>query len=305
MLGLDNVVLQVSVEAVLVELIEIGRVEDRHVDIAGAEQVVDQHLFAIAAKFVERPHLLGRAQAAVKGVKAFDPALPVLVFPILGVGVPEMHVAIDDKDVVSVMFVHVSLLYWRALKLRQHRGAARSAKHDRMSHWPRAPRARCGWPRNGLAADPRKAACFRGRRSAVQLTCSRGRAPPDAANTAPIRRPTRRPPAHRRIAGSQSCRPRPIPRRAVERKSPLSSSRRARSTRSSCSWRLKNPLRKKVSRSASRLPAGSPENASAKGRPALTAASISVAAQWSPRLTLTRRMPSTLSSALRTSSAIR
>src|ERR1700730_7712816 len=112
MLGLDDVVLDVRVEAVVVELIKIGRVEDRHVDVAGAEQVVDQHLFAISAKLFEGPHLLRRAEAAVKGVKAFDPALPVFVFPILGVGVPEMHVAIDDKDVVPVMLVHAFLLYF-------------------------------------------------------------------------------------------------------------------------------------------------------------------------------------------------
>ena len=51
MLGLDDVVLQVSVEAVFIEFIKIGRVQDRHVDIAGAKQVVDQNLFTIAAKF--------------------------------------------------------------------------------------------------------------------------------------------------------------------------------------------------------------------------------------------------------------
>src|SRR5215467_1227402 len=135
MLGLDNVVLQVGVEAVLVELIEIGRVQDRHIDIAGTEQVVDQYLFAIAAKFVERPHLLGRAQTAVKGVKTFDPALPVLVFPILGVGVPKMHVTVDNEDVMSIMTVHLPLLRWRS---------AWQARRDRKRHWPPTRRERCG-----------------------------------------------------------------------------------------------------------------------------------------------------------------
>jgi hypothetical protein len=45
----------------------------------------------------------------MKGVEAFDPALAVFVFPILGVGVPEMHVAVDHKDAVPVMLVHASL----------------------------------------------------------------------------------------------------------------------------------------------------------------------------------------------------
>src|SRR6516165_2174113 len=84
MFGLDDVVLQVSVESALVELIEIGRIEDRHVDIAGAEQVVDQHLFAVPAKFVERPHLLGRAQAAVKGGKHLIQLSPCLFFQFSG-----------------------------------------------------------------------------------------------------------------------------------------------------------------------------------------------------------------------------
>src|SRR5215831_16439370 len=144
MLGLDDVVLQVSIEAVLVELVEVGRVQDRHVDIAGAEKVVDQYLFAIAAKFVERPDLLGRAQAAVKGVKAFDPALSVLVFPILGVGVPEMHVTVDNKDVLSIMLVHVSLPSLPGPMAHRHRDAADSIPPGRMSHWLRLPRARCG-----------------------------------------------------------------------------------------------------------------------------------------------------------------
>ena len=47
MLGFDNVVLGVRVEAVLVELIEVGRVENRHVDIAVTEQVIDERLFAV------------------------------------------------------------------------------------------------------------------------------------------------------------------------------------------------------------------------------------------------------------------
>src|SRR6516162_4296217 len=131
MLGLDDAVLEVSIEAVLVELVEIGRVQDRHVDIAAAEQVVDQNLFAIAAKFIERPHLIGRVQAAVKGVKAFDPALPVPGFPILGVGVPKMHVTVDNEDVVSIMTVHLPLLRWR--------GAWR-ARRGKKRHWPPAKR---------------------------------------------------------------------------------------------------------------------------------------------------------------------
>src|SRR5215471_2406862 len=160
MLGLDHVVLQVSIEAVLVELIEIGRVQDRHIDIAGMEEVVDQYIFAIAAKFVEWPHLIGRAQAAVKGVKAFDPALPVLVFPILGVGVPKMHMTVDNEDVVSIMTVHLPLLRWR--------GAWR-ARRDRKRHWPPTRREQYGRRGNTLRAARPALACRRDRQSIGRL----------------------------------------------------------------------------------------------------------------------------------------
>ncbi len=40
-------------------------------------------------------------------------ALPVFVSPVLGVRVPEMHMAVDYKEIVAVMSVHVSSLYLR------------------------------------------------------------------------------------------------------------------------------------------------------------------------------------------------
>src|SRR6516162_2639411 len=52
-----------------------------------------------------------------------------------------------------------------------------------------------------------------------------------------------------------------------------------------------NPLRSNVRRSPVKLPAPSPGNASAYGRPSLTAASISSAAKWSLRRTVTWWMP--------------
>src|SRR6516162_6450560 len=220
MLGLDDVVLDVRIETVLVELVKIGRVEDGHVDVAGAEQIVDEHLFTVSAKLVERPHLLRWAEAAVKSVKAFDPALPVLVFPIRWVRVPEMHVPVDYKDIMPVMIVHFSLPDLRAPMLKQHRGAARSIRHDRMNRWPPVPRAPYGQLRNGLVAGPRRTPCLRGRRSAVRRGCSRGRVRLSAANSAARSRPIRSRPMHRRAAGSQSCRPASTPRRAAEHRPP-------------------------------------------------------------------------------------
>jgi hypothetical protein len=71
---------------------------DGHLDVAASEQIVGQCFFIISTKLLERPHLLCRAEAGVKRVKAFDPALPVFVFPVLGIGVPEMHMAVGRQN---------------------------------------------------------------------------------------------------------------------------------------------------------------------------------------------------------------
>src|SRR5215831_5284690 len=105
-LGLEGIVLDMRVEAVLVKLIEIGRVENGHVDVTAAEQIVDHHLLAVATELVERPYRLRRAEAAVIGVETLGPALSVFVAPVLWIGVPQMGVAIDDEDVLSIMIVH-------------------------------------------------------------------------------------------------------------------------------------------------------------------------------------------------------
>src|ERR1700751_1977821 len=146
-------------------------------------------------------------------MKAFDPALTVLVFPILGAGVPEMHVAVDYEDVVSVMFVHVSLPRLRAPMVLRHRGAGHSITHGRMNHWPPVPRARCAQPHNGLAAAPQKTACLGGRRSVEPQGYSRGQVRRGAPNSAAGLRPTRSRPFHRLAAGSQAPRPASPPRR--------------------------------------------------------------------------------------------
>src|SRR5260370_37047293 len=97
------------IEAVFVELIKVSRVEDGHIDVAGAEQVIDQRLVAIAAKFLEGPHCLGRTEGAVISEKAPDPALPVFIFPVFGVGIPAMHMAVDHEDVATLIMVHLSV----------------------------------------------------------------------------------------------------------------------------------------------------------------------------------------------------
>src|SRR5437588_3865677 len=115
------------------------------------------------AELLERPHHLGRTKCAVIGEKTPDPALPVLVLPVFRVSVPAMHMAVDHKDVVSALTVHVSLSSSFCLDVTRQRNGSGSPRHGRMNHWPPARRALYGQPRNGLAAGPRRKACLRGR----------------------------------------------------------------------------------------------------------------------------------------------
>src|SRR5205807_5697099 len=116
--------------------------------------------------FLERPHSVSRAEGTVISVKAFDPALPVFVPPILGVGVPKMHVPVDHKQIVPVIMVHVSLPYLYSRMVERHRGDAGLVRLGRTNHWPPLQRELCGQPRNRREAAPSTASCLRRQQSA-------------------------------------------------------------------------------------------------------------------------------------------
>src|SRR3984893_5877227 len=218
MLGFDNVVLGVRVEAVVVELIEVGRVENGHVDIAVTEQVIDERLFAVAAEFLERPHGVSRAEGTVISVKAFDPALPVFVSPILGVGVPKMHVPVEFWMCVPVIMVHVSLPYLYSRMVQRHRGDAGLVRLGRTNHWPPLQRELCGRPRNRREAAPSRASCLRGRQSRQRRGCSRGRGRLGGSDSAAGPPPLLPRPRPSPAAGPQSSCRTPTPRRGAVRK---------------------------------------------------------------------------------------
>src|SRR5262249_40575795 len=176
MLGLEDVVLDVRVEAVLVELIEIGRVENGHVDVTGAEQIVDHHLRAVATEFVERPYRLGWAETAVIGIETLGPALSVFVAPVLWIGVPQMGVAVDDEDVLSIMLVHKGPLRLADWISREYRRGAWPAWLVRTNHWPPAKHAPYGRPGSVAPVAPQTASCRRRRRSRGRCRRNQGRA---------------------------------------------------------------------------------------------------------------------------------
>src|SRR5690349_573763 len=155
MLLLYGEVLHVGVEALVVELVQVGRVQDGHIDIALPKQIVHNGLFAIVAELFEWPDCICRTQGAVVGKEALDPALAVVGSPVLRPCVPEVGVTVDDENILAVMPVHSPfpcfVLYpryaWRAwLGRMRHwlpeRRARSVSAGNRSPNYPQPPRPR-------------------------------------------------------------------------------------------------------------------------------------------------------------------
>ena len=93
-------------EALVVELAEVGGLEDRVVDVAVGEQVFHQPFAALVEVFLVRPDLGLRRQIAVVVVEAVDELLAVDVALVLRTGVPEGDVGVDDEVAGVVLAVH-------------------------------------------------------------------------------------------------------------------------------------------------------------------------------------------------------
>ena len=94
------------IEAFVVEVLQIGGQEEPDIDVAIFEEVFHKILFAIFAVLLERPDVFLRAEGTVVVVEAPDPALAVLVAPVLRACIPPMHVAVNHKILLAVLFVH-------------------------------------------------------------------------------------------------------------------------------------------------------------------------------------------------------
>ena len=96
------------VEAVRVPLLQVRRLEDRHVDVTVLEHVLLEVLDRVLLEVLERPVRLGRPEPHV-GVEALDPALGVLLgarLPVRRARVPEVQVAVEDEVLLAVLLVH-------------------------------------------------------------------------------------------------------------------------------------------------------------------------------------------------------
>ncbi len=76
--------------------------EDGDVDIAFFEQVFHHLLLGVALILLERPHVVSRAEVLVVVVETLDPALGIAVLLVGWTAVPEVHVAVDDEDLLSI-----------------------------------------------------------------------------------------------------------------------------------------------------------------------------------------------------------
>src|SRR6185295_9827365 len=89
------------VEALLEEVQEVRRLEDRDVDVALDEEVLEQVLLAVLLVLLPRPDVLGRREPGVVVVEAGDPALAVVVLLVLRAAVPPVDVPVDDEVLVA------------------------------------------------------------------------------------------------------------------------------------------------------------------------------------------------------------
>src|ERR1035437_7171112 len=96
-----------GVEALLVPLLQVSRLEDGHVHVPVLEDVLHQVILLASLEVLDRPVRLGRAEPLVS-VEAFDPALGVLLGagdPVVWGSVPVMHMRVDDEVLLAVALV--------------------------------------------------------------------------------------------------------------------------------------------------------------------------------------------------------
>ena len=91
-----------GVEAVLVEVAKVGRVQDRDIVRPVDEQVVIKIVGAVLLELRLLPQLLLRAQVRVVGVEALDELLAVDVALVRRAPVPEVGVAVDDENLFAL-----------------------------------------------------------------------------------------------------------------------------------------------------------------------------------------------------------
>ena len=111
LLGEDRVALR-GVETFPVPLRQVGRLEDRHIDVTLHEQVIHHHLGVVLLELLVGPMALGRPEPVV-GVEAVDEPLGVDLLaldPVVRRSVPMMDVPVHDVIPLTVALIHLRSL---------------------------------------------------------------------------------------------------------------------------------------------------------------------------------------------------
>src|SRR5580704_10307667 len=91
-----------GVEAVLVEISEIGRLQYRHVVVSMDEQVVMHRLGVVFRKFIQSQFLGRRTQIGMVGIEEFDELLAVNILLVGRAAVPKVRMPVDDEYLFTV-----------------------------------------------------------------------------------------------------------------------------------------------------------------------------------------------------------
>src|SRR5207249_9151271 len=95
-----------GVQTCALPILEIGRVEDAHVDVPFDEEIVNQRCLAIVTELFIGPFLIRRAEATMVRIETVNPVFAMGGKLVLRTGVPQMHVSIHHKNVLPVVRVH-------------------------------------------------------------------------------------------------------------------------------------------------------------------------------------------------------
>src|SRR5262249_12351041 len=101
MLLLETAVLLGGVEPVLVEVLQVGGLKDAHVDISVDEDILHHPVSAVLLEQRLIPHIVGRAKVPMVVVEAADEPGAVLVGLVVGAGIPQVHMPVDDEDLLA------------------------------------------------------------------------------------------------------------------------------------------------------------------------------------------------------------
>src|SRR5215471_19384051 len=98
---LEYAVLLRGVEAVLVEILEVRRLKDAHVDVPVDEDVLHHPLGTVLLEERCLPDVLGRTQIPMVVVETADKPGTILVDLVRGARIPQMHMPVNDEQFLA------------------------------------------------------------------------------------------------------------------------------------------------------------------------------------------------------------